>query len=608
MGLKRYIKRAVDSSNEILDSFPIKKKLYYLYIMCIIIPIVILDSVFLSNLANSEVKRQENEMANIAQAVQYNLTKTIDDAVFITKDYYLNEKISVFLNEQYSSPYVYFENFQKLKDNSIFDVSLVGRNATLKIYADNDSIIDGSEFGSLSMVENQKWCKYYQEHNRDLVVYPYVSYDRPEAPTRNICVIRRLNYYGGCEKIMKLNIDYSVIENALLNSKYAVPVYVCSGKTILYANRGNTSTSAEFGTLSLKDLEDVGYTQSVSFYTQDWNIYVMRPQSSVISMLQNNISLILTMLALSIFVPILFMYSFNRSFTQRLGELSRHFSSIDKNGDTLKPIGSVRGKDEIADLMQDYNQMVRRINDLIQVVYKGKLKEQEADIARQNAEVLALQSQINPHFLFNALESIRMHSVLKHEEETAEMICKLSVMMRQSVDWGQDVVTVAEEVQFAEAYLQLQKYRFGEQLSYKISVAPECRNCYIPKLTIVTFTENACVHGIEGKSGPGWIFIEVSRSGDNVVLEVEDTGIGMPPDKLRALQESMQNASIRRLHQGGRVGVVNACFRLRAFTGGRACFQVESEEKVGCTVTIHLPVDCTRRRTYPSADSEETSG
>ena len=86
--------------------------------------------------------------------------------------------------------------------------------------------------------------------------------------------------------------------------------------------------------------------------------------------------------------------------------------------------------------MDNYNRMADRMNSLIDTAYRCRLKEQKMDIARQNAELMALYSQINPHFLFNALESIRMHSILKKEEETADMIQKLAIMVRQNVDWS----------------------------------------------------------------------------------------------------------------------------------------------------------------------------
>ena len=107
--------------------------------------------------------------------------------------------------------------------------------------------------------------------------------------------------------------------------------------------------------------------------------------------------------------------------------------------------------------MDNYNRMADRMNSLIDTAYRCRLKEQKMDIARQNAELMALYSQINPHFLFNALESIRMHSILKKEEETANMIQKLAIMVRQNVDWSSDSNTIKRELAFVEAYLSLQK-------------------------------------------------------------------------------------------------------------------------------------------------------
>ena len=121
--------------------------------------------------------------------------------------------------------------------------------------------------------------------------------------------------------------------------------------------------------------------------------------------------------------------------------------------DELILIPEINGSDEISELMESYNIMAARMNGLIQTVFKNKLYQQEMNIARQKAELLALRSQINPHFLFNALESIRMHSVLKHEDETADMVEKLALMHRQNVEWGRDLVTIREETSFIKAYL-----------------------------------------------------------------------------------------------------------------------------------------------------------
>lgn len=270
---------------------------------------------------------------------------------------------------------------------------------------------------------------------------------------------------------------------------------------------------------------------------------------------------------INVVLPMGFVLLLNHSFTKRIRGLSKVFQSV--NGEHLVQMAHEDGRDEIGSMIRNYNRMVKRTNELIQTVYKNKIKEQEILVGRKNAELLALQSQINPHFLFNALESIRMHSLLKNEYETADMVEKLALMQRQYVEWGNDSVEIRREMEFVRAYLGLQKYRFGERLSYSLEVEEDCLDIKIPKMTVVTFVENACVHGIEAKTAPGWIFVRICQKQKALYLEVEDTGCGMDASQMQELKERMLNASIDMLKDGGRVGIINACLRLKWYSGSR---------------------------------------
>jgi len=221
--------------------------------------------------------------------------------------------------------------------------------------------------------------------------------------------------------------------------------------------------------------------------------------------------------------------------------------------------------------------------------YRNKIKEQEMTVAQKNAELLALQSQINPHFLFNALESIRMHSILKQESETAKMVEHLAKLQRQYTEWQQDNIRLENELEFVEAYLQLQKYRFGDRLSFELDVDEECKKLCIPKLTLVTFVENACVHGIESKTSPGWIFLRANIKEENLILEIEDTGNGIPEQVVKELLEKMRGANIDMLKEKGRVGIVNACLRLKMLTEDKVKFDFESELGAGTLIQITIP-------------------
>ena len=288
-------------------------------------------------------------------------------------------------------------------------------------------------------------------------------------------------------------------------------------------------------------------------------------------------------------LPFFMVDSINKSFTKRLKEVSEAFDGI--KDEKLVLIENPRGKDEIGSLMHNYNRMVYKINGLIEVVYKSIIKEQEMIVARQNAELLALHSQINPHFLFNALESIRMHSLLKQETETADMVENLAKLQRQYVEWEEDNAEIVKELELVSTYLEIQKYRFGDRLSYELDVDEECENYKIPKLSIVTFVENACIHGIESKMTPGWIFVRIYKKENFLYLEIEDTGNGIEEELAEELLAKMRNANMDMLKEKGRVGIINACIRLKMMTKDEVKFDLESERGIGTIVTVKIPID-----------------
>ena len=223
------------------------------------------------------------------------------------------------------------------------------------------------------------------------------------------------------------------------------------------------------------------------------------------------------------------------------------------------------------------------------------MERQENDLARKNAEVLALQSQINPHFLFNVLESIRMHSMLKGEAETARMIESLAILERQNVDWSKDQVLISEEMKLIEAYLQIQKYRFGERLRYTLDVSDGCADYRIPKMTLVTFVENACVHGMEGKAVGGHIYVRIYKNEDKLFLEIEDTGRGMTEEMTANWLRKIRQYTIDDLRTEEHVGIINACLRLKMFTDDHTEFEIDSELGVGTFILIKVPLKYVKR-------------
>ena len=570
-----------------MDNFTIKRKLIIFYIFCVITPLIITDSVTGGIMFQWEKGNQQHEMENMASAVHYSLSNEIDSAARFAKSVYTSKYIDDFLKHEYESPLSYYTAYQKFFKDTMLQMGIGQNNMQLTLYADNDTIVSGSEFQKVSEVKGEDWYQYLV--GSQLKKALYVGFDESAASSRSrrkISFLQRLDFYGASDNVLRIDIDYSSLVRSLEKMNYDADIYICRGDQIILSNGKNGSVTKDFETFTLFD--DVGYREHVSVYGQELEIYVMEPATGILQEMLSHFPFILLLVLVNVLLPFFMVYCINHSFTERIGELSAVFDRV--NDDKLVEIWEVRGEDEIGSLMRNYNKMVQRMNSLIQIMYKNKIKEQEMIVARQNAELLALHSQINPHFLFNALESIRMHSIIKHEMETADMVERLAVLQRQYVEWQDDSARIEKEMDFVKTYLELQKYRFGDKLSFELDVEEACKRYVIPKLSIVTFVENACVHGIESKATAGWIFVRIYTKKDCLCLEIEDTGNGMDEEETKNLKQRMTDANIEMLKGKGRVGIVNACLRLKMVSGDEVVFDVDSEQGVGTLILAKIPL------------------
>jgi len=572
-----------------INNISLSRKLTILYVCCVLLPLVVTDSVVLYIAVNNQHTKQQHAMENEASAIQYSLTNSIEYAAATAKQIYMNEYIERYLNCEYAGPLAYVEAYQDFLKTTLFKGGAGMDNSIITMYADNPTIVNGGEFSQLSVIEDTDWYRTFEESGQNTLLYFY--YDDEKSPAveakRKVLFLKKLDFFSGsrCEKFLKIELDYSNMVRGLVKLGYEFPVYVCQGDSVLLANDGHSSVNQNFDRFTLKD--KVGVSKEMSLYGSDLQIHILEPEMDVVKDFWDNMPLIGLLILINAILPWRLMKELNRSLTVRIEQLSQVFDKVED--EELSRIDEINGSDEIGRLMQNYNRMAERTNNLIQTVYKDRIKQQEMDIARQSAELLALHSQINPHFLFNALETIRMHCVLRNEPEIAEMVEKLAVMERQNVDWATDTVEIGREMEFVEAYLGLQKYRFGDRLSYELDVEEACLDIEIPKLTVVTFVENACIHGIESKTAQGWIFVRIYVEKEDLCIEVEDTGSGMEESEQQKLLDTMRNASIDRLKEKGRVGVVNACLRLKMVTDNQVKFALESEKGVGTMVQIRIP-------------------
>jgi two-component system sensor histidine kinase YesM len=237
-------------------------------------------------------------------------------------------------------------------------------------------------------------------------------------------------------------------------------------------------------------------------------------------------------------------------------------------------------KDEIGKLARTFNSMARKMNNLINEVYFDKLKQKDL-------EVQMLQNQINPHFLYNTLESIHMMAKINKDAETSRMAVALGKILRYSINRNQERVTVREEIEHLKDYIMLQKVRFEDIFDIEVNVDESLNEKNIIKLILQPIVENAVYHGMDSVESGGKIEIIGYEKENNIIFEVIDNGIGMD----EKLVEKMNNYINDLDDTMKSIGLKNVNKRIQLHYGSEYGVKVFSKQGIGTRVQVTIPLN-----------------
>ncbi len=277
-----------------------------------------------------------------------------------------------------------------------------------------------------------------------------------------------------------------------------------------------------------------------------------------------------------VIIVLLYSVHFARRITEPIAALAKKAEKLGEGDFSVTPIET--NSAELQTLDKGFNEMVGRINTLM-----GKQIEDQKYLHR--AELELLQAQINPHFLYNTLDSIVVLAENHRDEEVIQMVTSLSVFFRNSLSKGKDIITLRAERAQVASYLEIQQIRYSDILNYDIHIPDELLDCMVPKLVLQPLVENALYHGTKNKRGIGNIYITGKDLEDDMLLQVKDTGAGMDADQLQALQAGVYEDR----HTG--LGLVNVHKRIKLYCGDRYGLSFESTLGQGTTVSVLLPKD-----------------
>lgn len=590
------LKKVLDRIISRISGLKIMYKLLLVYIIIGIFPLTLLsiymtyttDSIIMDQ-HKSQVTAENKRVRNILFNTVYLATNISDTIVF---DRELNKllKKSYDTEDEVYKAYRNYETIDSIKKNYT-EIS------SIKIFVTNKTLFTNGPFVRVDdQIEASTWYQKVKDSSGKLMWV----YDNTIDSASSLQLIRKLSIPKSKDyAVISINLSTNylrfIINNNMINS-----IISFGNKTSFYSNNyfeigcpltglyqavkmnvNQPFKSIYMGTDTLAYASTLNAPKSKSVFqitTFDTLAYSHKRQSNF-----NNIRIIVINLLVSLFMIIGFSVVFNKSILI----LRREMNKI-ANGN-LNIIENFKSNDELGELFKDMQKTIHSIQQLNSRIYEEKLLRQKLLNYQQQMEFKLLTNQINPHFLYNTLETIRMQLSINKEYEAAHIVKQLGKFMRHNIKADSTPVLLLSELEYIRIYMNIQHFRFGDRVNLEITAEKDIdiADYKILPLLIQPIVENAFVHGLESKKTGGTVTIRISTEEDSLIISVADNGLGMSEDTLGDLINSINDSHNKPKNH---VGMHNVQQRIKLFYGENYGMRVESVEKQFTAVTMRLPL------------------
>ena len=389
--------------------------------------------------------------------------------------------------------------------------------------------------------------------------------------------------------IMKINIDEKeladIYSDKIMGKQDDFFILDGENRIISSIDNGRLGQELNFNldTAALKD-KKMGYFQTVigkqdylvTYYVIDGLNYTLLNLVPLQELLEENTVIPKTMLkvaGISFIVCVLIALLFSINVLRPLKNIRLQMQKVENEDFDVEV--KLRSNDEIAMLGRSFNKMSAKLKEMINQVYITKIKQKEAELS-------ALQTQINPHFLYNTLDTIYWMCRMEKAFETSKLIEALAKLFRLSLNNGREHILLRDEVEHLKNYLIIQKKRYGDAINFSLDVEEDVLTSTVVKLVLQPLVENAIIHGIEKKEGKGNIVVTIKRASDTIVYEIRDDGKGVDVNEINQLLTAIGDSN-----RG--FGIKNINDRLKLYFGEQYGLHFSSENGEGTTVTVTQP-------------------
>jgi two-component system, sensor histidine kinase YesM len=476
--------------------------------------------------------------------------------------------------------------------------------SNITVLVDDDIVIDTlgiNNFYPSTKIKEEYWYSSVPMNGMTMLVTRTLKLRNKEQPV--ISLVRRLYNPDTLRPVGMLVIDINFrrieeISNKVTISKNGYffildakghyvyhPDYSKLGKKVEFsqlAQLQNNESSTQILQNKRKDFVTYTYSSNIG-----WSFFTAVPYKDLTGgIIQIGRTIVLTII-ISLIIAYTIGFGFATSLIRPIRRLKRFMKEVEIGN--LSGRVPVESNDEIGQLSAGFNHTVEKLSDLLEEVYVSKLRETEMSLKQKEIEIKMLQSQMNPHFLYNSLETIRGMALEEGQENIAIMSFSLAKLLRYNLKNDSSIVSLGEEIRFCKTYLQIQKFRFEDRFEYELDIPEWAMELQVVKFSLQPIVENCFVHAYGRSCQKLRITISVvPHSEFSFTIRVEDTGAGIPNQILEELTRKLEQKTTN--SDGKHIGLLNVQQRIHYVFGADYGLSVKSELGTGTVVEMKLPI------------------
>lgn len=591
----------------------IKKKLYVIYVGLLFVPIILVGYYISVEIRSEQINTKIEEIEQSTIRTKQDLMSTFELLIRISDWIYQDERLAEIVEREYDSVYEVIQSYEMYTQFSDY-LKYYPEIDYVRFYSDNPTLLSSvGLYPVTSEITQQEW---YQDtlDKRGQIVWRII--EDPITHQYNLNLTRSVFRNNRLVGVLSIAVANETIDTILASSGNSA--FLTLDDHLIFSATQPEATEEVYDYYRLMELEKdnlelinenadsvQGSSSQLTFMVQqiplnkslisDFKIVSTVPTQSITEeanrVLVTGYLLIGLVFLLSLFILNRFIDHFNR----RVLVLKESMTKVAR-GDFEIP-EEVQGNDEISDIYHELQTTMGSLQNLLQERYQHELDQKNWEIVKKEAEFKLLASQINPHFLYNTLETIRMKALKNQDREVAETVKILSKLMRKALERDRDEILLSEDLKFIEMYLQIQQLRFGDRIAYTIRQNTQADYWILP-LLIQPIVENAFIHGVEKVRGEVEVWIEVFEKESDLEIIIRDNGAGIEANRLATLRQMLAEGE-----GANRIGVNNVQQRIKHYYGEVYGLSIESVLGEGTQVTLHLP-----QKIYEEGDIQNAYG